>query len=196
MQGCPPGNQSFCCYGDYKNGEWPGRNNGCDCSNSSVVFSLPPAYPAMATIPASLKSSTTTSIPSTAGTPATTASPDFEPAQTSSSQTSRDSDLWTGLGIGLGVGIPLTLAATSIIWLWNRRQNRKKVALGPLPSTPVARLLRQDENEGRHHQDQRASELQEEGGPETFDYNEHKRRELDGSHASLSPQELHGDARL
>lgn len=191
VQGCPPGNQSFCCYGDYEEGEWPGRNNGCNCSDSAVVFSLPPAYPALATIPASLGSSTTTSKPSTTGTSATTVSSGFEPTQSSSSDKSGNSGEGISLGIGLGVGIPLTLAAMGIIWLWNRRRNRK-AATRPFPSAPAAILLREDENEVQWQRDQPAGELQGEGGSRL----QQKRGELYGSVAKLSRHELDGDTRL
>ncbi|KAL4967390.1 uncharacterized protein BDV14DRAFT_169920 [Aspergillus stella-maris] len=97
---------SFCCYGF----------EGCDCDNSTQVFSIDPVS-IVATI-----SSTSTSTPSATTSPSTSATPTGDP---DASDSGSSSHLGLGLGIGLGVGVPLLAAAILIPFFLRRRKNSK-----------------------------------------------------------------------
>ncbi|KAL4950843.1 hypothetical protein BDW69DRAFT_171318 [Aspergillus filifer] len=101
---------SFCCYGF----------GGCDCDNSTQVFSIDPVS-IVATI-----SSTSTSAPSATTSPSTSATP----TGNSDVDSGSSSHLGLGLGIGLGVGIPLLSAAILIPFFLRRRKN-SKAPIGP-----------------------------------------------------------------
>ncbi|RDW83853.1 uncharacterized protein DSM5745_04179 [Aspergillus mulundensis] len=110
VSACGSGN--FCCYGF----------GGCDCNNSTQVFSLGPVE-----IVATITGASTTTAATTTPTSTTTSDTSTTPTGDSSSPSS-SSHLGLGLGVGLGVGIPLLIAAIFIpLFLRRRRANRAPV---------------------------------------------------------------------
>ncbi|KAH7166346.1 hypothetical protein EDB81DRAFT_878692 [Dactylonectria macrodidyma] len=81
------GSSKFCCY-DF---------DGCDCDNSTAVFSLSPVRVAT-TIPSATGLSTRSSHAAAASTTA---------ASLQTANTNNDDNIKVGLSVGLGVGIPL-----------------------------------------------------------------------------------------
>ena len=113
----PCGPNLYCCYGFL----------GCDCNNSTVVFSLPPVR-IVATIPTdaaklATQTTSTSSPPPTGTTTSTTSS--VGPTQTNTTNAnSNGSAIAVGLGVGLGVGLPLTALVLAVVWYMRKRQAR------------------------------------------------------------------------
>ncbi|KAH6957938.1 hypothetical protein BKA56DRAFT_197646 [Ilyonectria sp. MPI-CAGE-AT-0026] len=102
----PCGESKFCCY----------LADGCDCSNSTAVFSRSPVRIAT-TLPASTAlSSAVSTTPSIRSSP----SPDSKSDAKSSGN--------VGLGVGLGVGIPVGFAVAGLFWVLNQRAKRRQAA--------------------------------------------------------------------
>ncbi|WYZ42224.1 hypothetical protein EsH8_V_001119 [Colletotrichum jinshuiense] len=130
----PCGKGKFCCYG----------LGGCDCNNSTALFSLDPVV-VVTSIPLSASSSTTSTTSSTTLTtvstssaaetttsaPASSLASQSTTSATSEPQSSNKTNaLPIGLGVGFGVGIPLIAIAVGLVWFLKRRRS-KPVAVAP-----------------------------------------------------------------
>ncbi|QIW96408.1 hypothetical protein AMS68_001926 [Peltaster fructicola] len=96
---------TYCCYG----------LGGCDCSNSTQVFTLP-AGKIITTLPASA--------PTTIASASVSATASASPAAAASSS---NNSVAIGAGVGVGVGVALLIAAGVGFWLWRRRRNASTV---------------------------------------------------------------------
>ncbi|KAL2829732.1 hypothetical protein BDW59DRAFT_141899 [Aspergillus cavernicola] len=111
---------TFCCYGF----------GGCDCSNSTQVFSLGPVnIVATITGASSTTTSTTTTSTSTTSTSTHTSTATSSTSPTPTSDDSSSNNLPVGLGVGLGVGIPVLIGILAGVFFLLRRR-RKAAALG------------------------------------------------------------------
>lgn len=132
----PCGDDKYCCY----------NTTGCDCNNSTIVFTLAPFLyasrpptstssipPTIATTSAITHSSSTRSSPSTQAT---------SPAAPNTYNNNNNNNLGLGLGTGLGLGIPLLLAVMGAFWFLSRR--RSGIFQGVTRSPSLAEVPRAD----------------------------------------------------
>jgi hypothetical protein len=106
--GCPPsiGRGTFCCYG----------YNGCNCTNSTQVFSL-----GIGTVLTTLAFTTPSR---TAGSSSSTSIPQNVPTASTASGIVSDGTRPNGaaIGAGVGVGIPAMVAIMGLLyWIWRLR---------------------------------------------------------------------------
>lgn len=79
-----------------------------------------------------------------------------------------------------------------MLWVWSRRQGRKRGAAGDGSSEGSLRSGVRDQVQQLYRP---AHELRDEGAAAAYDYNKHRKGELDSSHATLPPQELLAEVR-
>ncbi|ROV88938.1 hypothetical protein VPNG_10204 [Cytospora leucostoma] len=116
----PCGDGTYCCYG----------STGCDCNNSTQVFSLGVVRIVTSLSPTSSASETGTATTTGTNSATTTTSLSSTATQPTSSHSSSgtSSNITIGLGVGLGVGLPLSLAVVAGLWLLSKRRGKRNTA--------------------------------------------------------------------
>ncbi len=112
MQPC--GQSLFCCYGLH----------GCDCKNSSQVFSLSNVQIVTTIASLGTSSSTSSTVSSSPSTSITSGPAVTTPPASSQTAVASSSNSNLGVGLGVGLGVPLVLAVVGGLWFLRRKQNR------------------------------------------------------------------------